>query len=86
LVDGHERVPRARHSTRRGRRTIGPVHQLGIDETSYLAATREHPTIYATGLVDLQRHIVIDMVQENSVADLRRWTCSVDPEWLAVWR
>lgn len=62
---------------------VGPVRQLGIDETSYLAATREHPTIYATGLVDLQRHIVIDMVQGNSAADLRRWTRSVDPDWLA---
>jgi hypothetical protein len=25
---------------------VGPVRQLGIDETSYLAATREHPTIF----------------------------------------
>jgi transposase len=62
---------------------VGPVRQLGIDETSYLAATRDHPTIFATGLVDLERHIVIDMVQGNSAADLRRWTASVDPGWLA---
>jgi transposase len=62
---------------------VGPVHQLGIDETSYLAARREHATIYATGLIDLERHVVIDMVQGNGAADLRRWTCSGGGGWLA---
>ena len=62
---------------------IGPVRQLGVDETSFLAANREHPTIYATGLVDLERHVVIDMVAGNSAADLRRWTVNADPTWLA---
>ena len=41
---------------------VGPVCQLGVDETSFLAATREHSTIYATGLVDLEARVVIDMV------------------------
>ncbi|MDP9388513.1 MAG: transposase family protein [Actinomycetota bacterium] len=36
--------------------------ELGVDETSYLKATPDHPTLYATGLVDLDRRIVIDMV------------------------
>ena len=31
---------------------VGPVAHLGVDETSFLAANRHHPTIYATGLVD----------------------------------
>jgi len=62
---------------------IGPVHQLGIDETSFLAATPRHPTIYATGLIDLERHVVIDMVEGNAAADLRRWTANADPGWLA---
>jgi len=59
------------------------VRQLGIDETSFLAATPEHPTLYATGLVDLERHVVIDMVEGNSAADLRRWTEGAHPGWLA---
>jgi hypothetical protein len=42
---------------------VGRVRQLGIDETPFLAATPEYPTLYATGLVDLLRHIVIDMVE-----------------------
>jgi hypothetical protein len=29
---------------------IGAVRQLGVDETSFLAANRHHATIYATGL------------------------------------
>lgn len=64
-------------------RRVGRVRQLGIDETSFLAANRRHATIYATGLVDLQRHVVIDMVEGNSAADLRRWTANADPHWLA---
>jgi transposase len=62
---------------------IGRVRQLGIDETSFLAANRIHATVYATGLVDLERHVVIDMVHGNSAADLRRWTQGADPRWLA---
>jgi transposase len=62
---------------------VGRVRQVGIDETSFLAATRDHATIYATGLVDLERHVVIDMVEGNSAADLRRWTANAHPGWLA---
>ncbi len=61
---------------------VGPVRQLGVDETSFLAATPEHSTVYATGLVDLEDRIVIDMVEGNSAADLRRWTARADQEWL----
>jgi transposase len=62
---------------------VGPVSQLGVDETSFLRANRAHSTIYATGLVDLEDRIVIDMVKGNSAADLRRWTANADPVWLA---
>ena len=34
---------------------VGTVTQLGVDETSFLKATAEHATVYATGLVDLER-------------------------------
>jgi transposase len=56
---------------------------LGVDETSFLAANRDHTTVYATGLIDLECHVVIDMVAGNSAADLRRWTTNADPRWLA---
>jgi transposase len=62
---------------------VGRVAQLGVDETSLLRANRSHATVYATGLVDLEARIVIDMVKGNAAADLRRWTANADPVWLA---
>jgi hypothetical protein len=61
---------------------VEPVSQLGVDETFFLRANRFHHTIYATGLVDLEAKILIDMVEGNAAADLRRWTATADPEWL----
>ncbi len=61
---------------------IGVVRQLGIDETTYLSAKPDHPTIYATGLVDLEAKVLIDLVEGNSAADLRGWTENADIRWL----
>jgi transposase len=61
---------------------VGPVRQLGVDETTWLAANRHHPTLYATGLVDLDAGIVIDMVEGNAASDLRRWCAGRDVAWL----
>jgi transposase len=61
---------------------VGYVRALGIDETSFLSANRDHHTIYATGMVDLDDPKVIDMVECNSAADLRRWFASQDRLWL----
>jgi hypothetical protein len=52
---------------------VGRVRHLGVDETSFLRANRWHHTIYATGLVDLQRSRLIDMVKGNSAKDPRAW-------------
>ena len=54
-----------------------------MDETTYLSAVRAHATIYATGLLDMEAKVLIDMVEGNSAADLRRWTNNADPDWLA---
>jgi transposase len=62
---------------------VGEVRQLGVDETSFLKANRHHSTIYATGLVDLEAHRLIDMVEGNAAADLRRWCANADRGWLA---
>jgi len=62
---------------------VGEVHHLGVDETSFLRANREHPTVYATGLVDLQARVIIDMVRGNAASDLRRWSANAHPDWLA---
>lgn len=62
---------------------ISAVRQLGVDETTYLSANRSHSTVYATGLVDLEAKVLIDLVEGNAAADLRRWTTGADPHWLA---
>ncbi|MBK5223014.1 MAG: ISL3 family transposase [Acidimicrobiia bacterium] len=62
---------------------VGPVTQLGVDETSFLAANRDHHTMYVSGLVDLSRHTMIDMFPGNSARDLRKWTSKADKAWLA---
>jgi transposase len=61
---------------------VGVVAQLGIDETTYLSAKRSHPTIYATSLVDLEAKVLIDLIEGNAAADLRRWTAGADRRWL----
>jgi hypothetical protein len=61
---------------------VGPVAALGVDETSFLKANREHPIIYATGLVGLDAKLVIDMAKGNAANDLRRWCGSTDKDWL----
>jgi hypothetical protein len=62
---------------------VGKVKAIGIDETSFLSANRERSTIYATGMVDLKRPKIIDMVEGNAACDLRRWCAGQDPAWLA---
>jgi transposase len=61
---------------------VGRVRSLGIDETSWLRAKPDHPTLYATGLVDLERRRMIDMVRGNAASDLRRWCKGRDERWL----
>ena len=51
---------------------VGRVRHLGIDETTFLSATPDHRTVYATGLVDLKAKQMIDMVKGNTAADLRQ--------------
>ena len=62
---------------------VGPVAQLGVDETSFQAARPGRATTYVTGLVDLQTPRLIDMTPGNSAADLRRWCANADAGWLA---
>lgn len=62
---------------------VGDVEQLGVDETSFLKANRRRRRVFATGLVDLEVPRLIDMVEGNAAADLRRWCARADPAWLA---
>ncbi len=63
---------------------VGTTTNLGVDETAVLKATATHPTLYATGLVDLDARIIVDMVEGSAAADLRRWCAARDPAWLGA--
>lgn len=63
---------------------VGEVHALGVDETSFLKATRDHPTLFATGLVDLDRRRVIDVVRGNTSRDLGTWLDAQPVAWLGA--
>ena len=65
---------------------VGIVTALGVDETSWLSATKDHPTLYATGLVDLTRRIVIDVIRGNSAHELGSWLDRQPKDWLSAIR
>jgi transposase len=62
---------------------VGVVRMLGVDETSWLKANADHPTRYATGLVDLQRRIIVDVVPGNTSSDLGSWLDRQPTRWLS---
>ena len=47
------------------------VVALGVDETSWLAATPDHPTLFATGLVDIRRAQLVDVIEGRDAGVLR---------------
>jgi transposase len=62
---------------------VEEVSSLGIDESAFLKANAEHPTMYVTGFVDLERRVVIDMIEGNRAIDVSRWLSSKDESFLA---
>jgi transposase len=59
------------------------VAALGLDETSFLKATRVAPTRYVTGLVDLERGRLLDLVADRTRAAVDGWLSSRPRDWLA---
>jgi transposase len=62
---------------------LGDVTALGLDETSFLKATRLAPTRYVTGLVDLQGGRLLDVVADRTRAAVDSWLDARSPDWLA---
>ena len=59
------------------------VARLGLDETSFLKATRTAPTRYVTGLVDLERGRLLDVVADRTRAAVDSWLGAQPQGWLA---
>lgn len=54
-------------------RRLHGVRALGIDEHKMLKAGATHHTIYCTQLVDIDRHRLLDVVQDRSAASVSGW-------------
>jgi len=63
---------------------LAGVAALGLDETSFLKATRVAQTTWVTGLVDLQRGRLLDLVADRTRAAVDGWLGARSPEWLAA--
>jgi transposase len=59
------------------------VGRLGLDETTFLKATRLAPTRYVTGLVDLEQGRLLDVVADRTRAAVGRWLGARPRGWLA---
>jgi transposase len=59
------------------------VARLGLDETSFLKATRQAPTRWVTGLVDLDRGRLLDLVADRTRAAVDGWLHARPRDWLA---
>jgi transposase len=59
------------------------VAALGVDETSFLKATRVAPTRWITGLVDLERGRLLEVVADRTKAAVDGWLGARPRSWLA---
>jgi transposase len=59
------------------------VTALGLDETSFLKATRRASTRYVTGLVDLEQGRLLDVVADRTRAAVHGWLDARSRDWLA---
>jgi transposase len=59
------------------------VAALGLDETAFLTATPTAPTQYVTGLVDLTRGRLLDVVLDRTSSAVDGWLANRPAKWLA---
>jgi transposase len=59
------------------------VTALGLDETAFLRASRSHPTLYVTGMVDARTGRLLDVVKNRTAAAVSTWLADRDQAWKA---
>jgi transposase len=64
-------------------RRLDGVATLGLDETNFLKATRLARTRWITGLVDLERGRLLDVVADRTRAAVDDWLGARPRDWLA---
>jgi transposase len=56
---------------------------IGVDETTFARATTDHSTVFATGVMDLQRARLIDIIPGRSRKVLADWLSARPDQWTA---
>jgi transposase len=69
--------PRVDHLAR-----LGAPSAVGLDETSFLAATVEHPTLLVTGILDLDAGRLVDVLPARSATAVTDWLAAKPAPWL----
>ena len=59
------------------------VASLGVDETAWLTATRDHHTRFVSGLVDLGTGRLLDVVADRTITTVAGWLAAQPQGWLA---
>jgi transposase len=70
--------PRVDHLAR-----LGAPSAVGLDETSFLAATAEYPTRLVTGIIDLDAGRLVDVLPARSAVAVTDWLAAKPAPWLA---
>jgi transposase len=70
--------PRVDHLAR-----LGAPRAIGLDETSFLAATDERPRLLVTGIIDLDEGRLIDVLPARSAVAVSDWLSAKPAPWLA---
>src|SRR4029453_14173787 len=70
--------PRVDHLAR-----LGAPRAIGLDETSFLAATADRPTLLVTGIIDLDAGRLVDVLPARSAVAVTEWLAAKPAPWLA---
>jgi transposase len=62
---------------------LAGVSALGMDETSFLRARRDRPTLFISGLVDTTTGRLADVVADRTAKAITSWLARRDRDWLA---
>lgn len=57
------------------------VTAIGVDEKRFLNATPDHRTTFTTQIVDLDRHLLLDVIKGRSRDVLDEWLAERGPDW-----
>lgn len=63
---------------------VGDTAAIGVDETSFLAATATERTRWVSSICDVEGHTVIDLIEGRQAPDLDGWLADQPQAWKAA--